>query len=150
MNKVILAGRLARDPELRYTQSGKAVATVTLAVSRRFSRNSSVQQPTADFIPIVAWEKLAEICGNNLIKGSQVLVEGRMQVRSYEAQDGSKRYVTEVVANEIEFMGSKPQHEGGYQPAAASQHAAPAAPAAPAAGGASSFGPSIPDEEIPF
>lgn len=150
MNKVILAGRLARDPELRYTQSGKAVATVTLAVSRRFSRNSSDQQPTADFIPIVAWEKLAEICGNNLIKGSQVLVEGRMQVRSYEAQDGSKRYVTEVVANEIEFMGSKPQHEGGYQPAAAPQHAAPAAPAAPAAGGASSFGPSIPDEEIPF
>jgi single-strand DNA-binding protein len=146
MNKVILAGRLARDPEVRYTQSGKAVATLTLAVSRRFSRNASDQQPTADFIPIVAWEKLAEICGNNLIKGSQILVEGRMQVRSYDAQDGSKRYVTEVVASDIEFMGSKPQHEGGYQPAAAPQSSAPAAPA----GGASSFGPSIPDEEIPF
>ena len=69
-----------------------------------------------------------------------------MQVRSYDAQDGSKRYVTEVVASDIEFMGSKPQHEGGYQPAAAPQSSAPAAPA----GGASSFGPSIPDEEIPF
>ena len=91
MNKVILAGRLARDPEVRYTQSGKAVATLTLAVSRRFSRNASDQQPTADFIPIVAWEKLAEICGNNLIKGSQILVEGRLQLRSYDAQDGSKR-----------------------------------------------------------
>ena len=147
MNKVILAGRLARDPEVRYTQSGKAVATLTLAVSRRFSRNASDQQPTADFIPIVAWEKLAEICGNNLIKGSQILVEGRMQVRSYDAQDGSKRYVTEVVASDIEFMGSKPQHEGGYQPAAAPQQSAPAAPAA---GGANSFGSSIPDEEIPF
>ena len=142
MNKVILAGRLARDPEVRYTQSGKAVASFSLAVNRRFGRNSSNdQQPTADFIPIVAWEKLAEICGNNLIKGSQILVEGRMQVRSYDAQDGSKRYVTEVVANEIEFMGAKPQREAGQ--------AAPAAQAAPA-DGAASFGPSIPDEEIPF
>ena len=104
MNKVILAGRLARDPEMRYTTSGKAVASFSLAVNRRFGRNAGDQQQTADFIPIIAWEKLAEICGNNLIKGSQVLVEGRMQVRSYDAQDGSKRYVTEVVANEIEFM----------------------------------------------
>ena len=147
MNKVILAGRLARDPEVRYTQSGKAVATLTLAVSRRFSRNASVQQPTADFIPIVAWEKLAEICGNNLIKGSQIVVEGRMQVRSYDAQDGSKRYVTEVVANDIEFMGSRPQHEGGYPQSAPAPR--PQQPAAPASG-ANTFGPSVPDEEIPF
>ena len=139
MNKVILVGRLARDPEVRYTQSGKAVASFSLAVSRRFSRNSD-QQNTADFIPIVAWEKLAEICGNNLIKGSQVLVEGRMQVRNYDAQDGSKRYVTEVVAQDIEFMGSKPVR-------GADDHAA----AAPAFGGANSFGSEVlPDEEIPF
>ena len=105
MNKVIISGRLARDPEMRYTTSGKAVASFNLAVNRRRSAND---QQTADFIPVVAWEKLAEICGNNLIKGSQVLVEGRMQIRSYEAQDGSKRYVTEVVANEIEFIGPKP------------------------------------------
>ena len=124
MNKVILAGRLARDPEMRYTTSGKAVASFSLAVNRRFNRSAGDQQQTADFIPIVAWEKLAEICGNNLVKGSQILVEGRMQIRSYEAQDGSKRYVTEVVANEIEFMGSKQQRDntgnpgGGFAPAA--------------------------------
>ena len=141
MNKVILAGRLARDPEMRYTTSGKAVASFSLAVNRRFNRNAGDQQQTADFIPIVAWEKLAEICGNNLIKGSQILVEGRMQIRSYEAQDGSKRYVTEVVANEIEFMGSKQQREnttGGSF--------APADPA-PAGG----FGGSpVSDDDIPF
>ena len=145
MNKVILAGRLARDPEVRYTQSGKAVASFALAVNRRFSRNGGDGQQTADFIPIVAWEKLAEICGNNLIKGSQIVVDGRMQVRSYDAQDGSKRYVTEVVANDIEFMGSKMQHEGGYPQAAAPQQAP--AGNAPAA---NSFGPSVPDEDIPF
>ena len=145
MNKVILAGRLARDPEVRYTQSGKAVATLTLAVSRRFSRNASDQQPTADFIPIVAWEKLAEICGNNLIKGSQILVEGRMQVRSYDAQDGSKRYVTEIVADEVEFLDSR----GSTASAGDFGAPAPAAQQQPA-GNAGSFGPSIPDEEIPF
>jgi single-strand DNA-binding protein len=147
MNKVILAGRLARDPEVRYTQSGKAVASFSLAVNRRFSRNSGEGQQTADFIPIVAWEKLAEICGNNLIKGSQIVVDGRMQVRSYDAQDGSKRYVTEVVANDIEFMGAKMQHEGGFsQPAPMQQQA----PASGAATSVDSFGPSVPDEDIPF
>lgn len=138
MNKVIIVGRLTRDPEVRYTQSGKAVASFTVAVNRRFSRSD--QQNTADFIPVVAWEKLAEICGNNLIKGSQVLVEGRLQVRNYDAQDGSKRYVTEIVAQEIEFMGGKPTKGPEDQ-----------AGAAPATGGADSFGSQVfPDEEIPF
>lgn len=148
MNKVILIGRLARDPEVRYTQSGKAVASFALAVDRRFARNAENNgQPTADFIPIVAWSKLAEICGNNLVKGRRISVEGRMQVRNYDAQDGTKRYVTEVIADEIEFLDSKSQgaHEGGFQPAAA-----PSAPQAQPAAGSNSFGPSIPDEEIPF
>ena len=140
MNKVILSGRLARDPEVRYTQSGKAVASITLAVNRRFSRKSNDQQPTADFIPIVAWDKLAEICGNNLIKGSQILVEGRMQVRSYDANDGTKRYVTEVVVRDIEFMGDKKDGDGsghGQQPAPS--------------GAASQFGgQAVSEEEIPF
>lgn len=131
MNKVILAGRLVRDPEVRYTQTGKAVASFTLAVNRRFS-NSDAQQ-TADFIPIVVWDKLAEVCGNNLVKGSQVLIEGRIQIRSYDAQDGSKRYVTEVIAHEIEFMGSKPINNVQTPPQA------------------KSFGSEVPcDEEIPF
>lgn len=106
MNKVILAGHLVRDPELRYTQTGKAVASFTLAVNRRFSHNN--EQQTADFIPIIVWDKLAEVCSKHLFKGSQILVKGRMQIRNYDAQDGSKRYVTEVIAQELEFMGAKP------------------------------------------
>lgn len=152
MNRVILAGRLVRDPEVRYTQTGKAVASFTLAVNRRFSRSAD-QQNTADFIPIVVWDKLAEVCGNNLVKGSQVLIEGRMQVRSYDAQDGSKRYVTEVIAQDIEFMGARPTNA----PAPAHQYggAAPVYQQPPAAspmgGAAASFGSEVPpDEEIPF
>ncbi|MBQ8809486.1 MAG: single-stranded DNA-binding protein [Bacteroidales bacterium] len=100
MNKVILMGRLAGDPEARYTQSGKAVASFSLAVNR-------YGQDTADFIPIVAWEKLAEIVGNNLSKGRRALIEGRLQIRSYEANDGQKRRVTEVVASNLFFVDSK-------------------------------------------
>ena len=145
MNKVILTGRLARDPEVRYTQSGKAVASFALAVNRRFSRNNNDGQPTADFIPIVTWRKLAEICGNNLVKGRRISVEGRIQVRSYDAQDGSKRYVTEIVADEVEFLDSR----GSTASAGDFGAPAPAAQQQPA-GNAGSFGPSIPDEEIPF
>ena len=135
MNKVILVGRLARDPEVRYTQSGKATASFDLAVNRF---GGGGQNNTADFIPIVAWEKLAEICGNNLIKGSQILVEGRIQIRNYEDKTGQKRYVTEVIAQNIEFLGSKQARtEDGY--------------GASATGGANSFGSEVfPDEEIPF
>ena len=105
MNKVILVGRLVRDPEVRYTQTGKSVASFTLAVNRRFARSENQQQ--ADFIPVIVWDKIAEVCEKYLEKGSQILVEGRMQVRSYDAQDGSKRYITEVLAQEIEFLGNK-------------------------------------------
>ena len=151
MNKVILVGRLTRDPEVRYTQSGTAVATFTLAVDRRFAkRDANDGRPTADFIPIVAWRKLAEICGNNLSKGRRIGVEGSMQVRSYDAQDGSKRYVTEVIADDIEFLDSKNAAPGGYgapMPSDMGGAPAPAPAAKPASGG---FGPAIPDEEIPF
>ena len=105
MNKWFGIGRLAQDPEVRYTQSGKAVASFNLAVNRYGQKDS------ADFIPIVAWEKLAEVIGNNLKKGSQVLVEGRMQVRSYETQDGQKRRATEVIVQNVEFLGSKKANE---------------------------------------
>ena len=101
MNKVILVGRLAQDPEVRYTASGKAVTSFNLAVNR-FS--SGQGQNSADFIPIVAWEKLAEPCVNNITKGQRILVEGRLQIRSYEANDGHKRRVAEVVAQSIEFL----------------------------------------------
>lgn len=107
MNKVILVGRLAQDPEVRYTQAGKAVCSFTLAVNRGFG--GSQGQNSADFIPVVAWEKLAEACGNNISKGSKVLVDGRLQIRSYEANDGQKRRVAEVVAQAVEFLERKSQ-----------------------------------------
>jgi single-strand DNA-binding protein len=104
MNKVILVGRLTQDPEVRYTQSGKAVASFSLAVNRIVAKGA---HPEADFVPIVAWEKLAETCGNNLGKGQRVLIEGRLQIRSYEGNDGTKRRVTEVIAQNMEFLERK-------------------------------------------
>lgn len=101
MNKVILVGRLTRDPEVRYTQKGTAVASFSIAVNTGFGEKKRV-----DYIPIVVWDKLAEICGNNLTKGRNVLVEGRLQISEYE-KDGQKRRTTEVVAQNVEFLESK-------------------------------------------
>jgi single-strand DNA-binding protein len=102
MNVVILIGRLTKDVELRYTQAGKAVATFTLAVDRQFANQQGERE--ADFIQIVSWGKLAEICANHLGKGRMVAVEGRLQIRSYETEDGQKRKVAEVVANSVQFL----------------------------------------------
>ncbi|NLM04105.1 MAG: single-stranded DNA-binding protein [Clostridiales bacterium] len=99
MNVVVLIGRLTRDPELRFTATGKAVATFSLAVNRPFSKTNE-----ADFFNIVVWGKPAENCANYLAKGRLVGIEGRLQTRSYETQTGEKRYVTEVVANMVEFL----------------------------------------------
>jgi len=101
LNKVILIGRLTRDPELRYTTNGTATATFTLAVERSFQNSQG--QREADFIRIVVWQKLAEICANNLGKGRLVCVEGRLQVRNYET-DGQKRQISEVVAENVRFL----------------------------------------------
>ena len=106
MNKVVLIGRLTRDPELRYTSGNNAaVCNFTSAVDRGFTGQSGDRE--ADFIPIVVWNKQAENVKNYLTKGSQVAVEGRIQVRNYDDQNGQKRYVTEVIANNVEFLGSK-------------------------------------------
>lgn len=99
MNRTILIGRLAKDVDLRFTASGKAVATFSLAVNRPFSKEKE-----ADFFNVVVWGKSAENCANYLAKGRLVGLEGRLQSRSYETQDGSKRYVTEVVADNVEFL----------------------------------------------
>lgn len=115
MNKVILMGRIARDVDTRTTQSGKTVSRMTLAVDRRISKNAQPGQPTADFLNLVAWGKLAEFCQNYLRKGTKILVEGHLQSRSYEAQDGSKRYVTEVNLTDIEFAESKKQGSDSQQ-----------------------------------
>ncbi len=105
MNKVFLIGRLTRDPELRYTGSNIPVATFSLAVNRNFSNQAGERE--ADFINIVVWRKQAENVKNYLTQGSQVAIDGRLQTRTYDGQDGQKRYVTEVVADNVEFLGSK-------------------------------------------
>ena len=103
LNKAILIGRLAKDPEINYTQgTGVAVTKFTLAVDRNFKNQNG--QREADFIPIVCWRKLAENVANNLGKGRLVAISGRIQTRTYQAQDGSRRYVTEIVADEVQFL----------------------------------------------
>jgi single-strand DNA-binding protein len=105
MNRVVLVGRLTKDPELRFTPgTGRAVASFTLAVNRRFK---SQGQPDADFIPIVVWGKTAENTANYVSKGRLVGVSGSIQTRNYEAKDGTRRYVTEVVADEVQFLESR-------------------------------------------
>lgn len=105
MNKVVLIGRLTKDPELKYTPgTGTAVTTITLAVE---NYNSKTQEKTADFIPVVLWGKQAENTAQYTLKGSQVAISGRISVRTYDAKDGTKRYVTEVVAdmfNGVQFL----------------------------------------------
>ena len=106
MNKVILMGRLTRDPEVRYTQTNNTlVASFSLAVNRRFTRPGEERQ--ADFINVVAWSKLGEFCSKYFKKGQQVGVVGRLQVRNWEDEQGQKHYVTEVVAEEAYFADSK-------------------------------------------
>ena len=129
MNKAILIGRLAQDPEVRTTGSGTTVCTFRIAVNRRFPNQSG--ERVADFFTIVAWRQLGETCGKYLAKGRMVSVIGEIQNRSYDAKDGSKRYITEIVADVVEFLPPKVQDSGsgngGYERAYERQ-AAPQAP----------------------
>lgn len=109
MNRVVLIGRLGKDPELRFTASGKAVCQFSLAVNRPFSKEKEV-----DFFNIVVWGKVAENCAKYLGKGRMVGLEGRLQARSYDAQDGQKRYITEVVAENVEFLEFKDKGSQQY------------------------------------
>lgn len=112
LNRVILIGRLTRDPELRYTPAGVAVTQFTLAVDRPFSGGEG-REREADFIPVVTWRQLAETCANYLRKGRLTAVEGRIQVRNYENNEGKRVYVTEVIADNVRFLESS--REGGGQ-----------------------------------
>lgn len=105
MNKVFLIGRLTRDPELRYTGSNVPVCSFSIAVNRTFTNSNGERE--ADFINVVVWRKQAENVKNYLSQGSQVAVDGRIQTRNYEDKEGNKRYITEVVADNVEFLGSK-------------------------------------------
>lgn len=118
LNRVILIGRLTRDPELRYTPSGVAVTQFTLAVDRPYM-NQETRERETDFINIVTWRQLAETCANYLRKGRLTAVEGRIQVRNYENNEGRKVYVTEIVADNVRFLesnnaGNRNNDEGSY------------------------------------
>lgn len=113
MNKVILLGRLTRDPEVRYTQNNTIFTTFSLAVRKRFKTEDGND---ADFINIIAWGKTAEFVSMYFKKGMQIALCGRLQTRNYDAQDGTKRYVTEVVAEEVEFAESRKSFEEGENP----------------------------------
>jgi len=130
INKALIGGRLTKAPEIRNTPSGQTVATFSVATSKTWKDKNNQKQEKATFHNIVMWGRLAEIAGQYLVKGQEIFIEGRIETRHYEAKDGSKRYVTEIIAENMQ-MGSKPAN--AQQPAPA-----PARPAQPAV-----------DEEIP-
>lgn len=135
MNRVSLVGRLVRDPEVKYTQGGTCVASFSLAVNRWVK-----DKEEADFIPVTVWGKMAETCGNHLVKGSQAAVSGSLKTHTYEDKDKKKRFAMEVWADRVEFIGKKP--EGAGKTAISS---------APATETQSAFGQEVPmDQDIPF
>jgi single-strand DNA-binding protein len=120
INKVILVGNLGRDPEVRYTPSGTAVANFTIATSERWKdKTTGEMQERTEWHRIVAWGKLGEICGEYLSKGRQVFIEGRIQTREWEDKEGIKRYTTEIVANEMKMLGTR--DSGAARPSAPAQ-----------------------------
>ena len=145
MNKIILLGRLTKSPEVRYTQSQKVVCSFALAVDRPFSSQNGKRE--ADFIPVVVWGKVAELCGNSLAKGHRLLVEGRLQIRNYTDKDGQRRYVTEVIASNVEFIERKSDNTNqGIQ-----QSNAAASGTETGTSSVSGLGHDVPfDEEVPF
>lgn len=107
VNKVILVGNLGRDPELRYTQGGQAVANFTLATTERFSNRDGDRQERTEWHRIVAWGKTAELCAQYLAKGRSVYIEGRLQTREWEDKEGQKRRTTEITAQTVQFLGGR-------------------------------------------
>lgn len=143
MNKVILIGNLATDPEAFITQSGISRSTFRLAVQRRYSNAQGVRE--ADFLPVIAWRGTADFCNSYLTKGRKIAVEGSIQTRSYDAQDGTKRYVTEIIADSVEALGpAKTQDPGPEEPPAPPQQQRMDVPAGP-----SEFE-EVDDDELPF
>jgi single-strand DNA-binding protein len=168
VNKVIIVGHLGADPEVRYTQGGQAVASFNVATSETFNDKNGERQERTEWHRIVAWAKLAELCGEYLRKGRQAYIEGRLQTRQWDDKDGNKRYTTEIVAQTVQFLGGRGDNagaprsdEGGAPAPAPRQQAAPqqrppqqqAAPQARAPSGGDQFNygpPPLSDDDIPF
>jgi len=143
VNKVILIGNLGRDPELRYTQSGQAVANFTLATTERFAgRDGGERQERTEWHRVVAWGRTAELCAQYLSKGRSVYVEGRLQTREWEDKEGQKRRTTEIVALSVQFLGGR---EGG-----AGAAAGPSRASTPGAPPVDDEGAPPPADDIPF
>ena len=138
LNKVMLIGRLGRDPELKYTQGGQSVVKFSLATDEAWTDKSGEKKNRTEWHNIVVWGKQAETCGQYLAKGRQVYVEGRITNRSYDDKDGNKKYITEIIARDVRFLGG-PGQGGGGGGMRDSGFAAPAGEDAPP-----------PDDDIPF
>jgi single-strand DNA-binding protein len=153
VNKVILIGRLGKDPEVKYTPSGAPVAKFSLATDESFKDRTGEQQKRTEWHNIVAWNKLAEICGEYLTKGKQVYIEGSIRSRQYEDQAGNKRTAYEIVARDMRMLGSKADSDrmaaAGMERATAERPAAPEPSPAPAEPTPPPE-PDIRDEDIPF
>ncbi len=113
LNKVMLIGHLGRDPEMRYTPSGRPVTTFSVATTRNWNTADGERRQQTEWFNIVAWGSLAEICKEFLIKGQQVYIEGRLQTRRWKAEDGSERHTTEIVAREMVMLGKRKQRANG-------------------------------------
>jgi single-strand DNA-binding protein len=152
VNKVILVGNLGKDPELRYTPSGAAVATFSLATTERYKDRNGDQQEKTEWHNIVAWRQLAEICGKYLHKGKQIYIEGRIQTRSYDDRDGNKRYITEIVADQMQMLGRAGDEGGGgnREPRRPRQEESSGRAASPAPHEDFADPPFNPDDDIPF
>ena len=147
INKVILVGNLGKDPEVRYSPNGNAVANITLATSEQWKdRNSGEQQEKTEWHRVVFFNRLAEIVGEYLKKGSQVYVEGKLQTRKWQGQDGQDRYTTEIVANEMQMLGGR--QGGGDDSWSSSRSTGGSQAAAPAAAPAGDIGDF--DDDVPF
>ncbi len=137
VNKAIIVGNLGKDPEVRFTQSGRAVASFSVATTETWMDQESGRQERTEWHNIVVWGKQAETCGQYLSKGRQVYIEGSIRNRSYDDRDGNKRYITEIVAQRVQFLGG---------PGGAGQRSGGGAP-----GGGGDPGPSAPPaEDVPF
>ncbi|MBI3901373.1 MAG: single-stranded DNA-binding protein [Nitrosomonadales bacterium] len=149
VNKVILVGRLGKDPETRYMTNGEAVTNATLATSENWKDKSGEKQEKTEWHNLVFYRRLAEIAGEYLKKGAQVYIEGRIQSRKYQTKEGQERYITEIIVNEMQMLGGK-SGGGSFEvvdkPAASTPSSAPVSQPAPAkAGGFDNF-----DDDIPF
>jgi single-strand DNA-binding protein len=143
VNKVILVGNLGRDPELRYTQSGQAVANFTLATNESWTKKSGEREERTEWHRIIAWARTAELCAEYLAKGRTVYVEGRLQTREWEDKEGQKRRTTEIVAQTVQFLGGR----GGGGGGGGGGQRSGSGPSEPSGGGSA---PPPPDDDIPF